>query len=171
LTGPRDSQRGRVYAWENRIIAPRDSTLVAYGKAQAMVNAIWADMGLQFPPGVKPLPRQSSATLASATRLSIFLPEQIPSWCLLHELAHAMTSDVDGSSDGHGPIFMGVYLKLISRYLRLDPDRLLESAAVAGIAVTSDANPIFVDAVCRPGNAHGQTSSGRIQTAYEKQQV
>jgi len=145
LTGPRDTQRGRVYAWENRIIAPHDSTFVAYGRAQAMVDSIWADMGLQFPPGVEPLPSQSSATLASATRLSIFLPAQIPSWCLLHELAHAMTSDVDGSSEGHGPIFMGVYLKLIARYLRLDPDRLLESAAVEGILVASDANPTFVD--------------------------
>jgi len=110
-----------------------------------MVDAIWADMGLQFPPGVEPLPNQSSATLASATRLSIFLPAQIPSWCLLHELAHAMTSDVDGSFEGHGPIFMGVYLKLIARYLRLDPDRLLESAAAEGIVVASDANPTFVD--------------------------
>jgi len=171
LSGPRDSQRGRVYAWENRTIAPHDSTLVPYGRAQAMVDAIWADMRLQFPPGVEKLPSQSSATLASATRLSIFLPAQIPSWRLLHEIAHAMTSDIDGSSDGHGPIFMGVYLKLIARYLRLDPDRLLESAAVAGIAVTSDANPIFVDAVFRPGNERGQTSSGRIQTASEKQKI
>jgi hypothetical protein len=117
-----------------------------------MVDAIWADMGLQFPPEVEPLPSQSSATLASATRLAVYLPTQIPSWCLLHELAHAMTSDVDGSSDGHGPIFMGVYLKLIARYLRLDPDRLLESAAMEGIAVTSNASPTFIDEVCRPRN-------------------
>jgi hypothetical protein len=127
-----------------------------------MVDAIWTDMGLQFPPCVEKLPGQASATLASATRLSIFLPAQIPSWCLLHELAHAMTSDVDGSSDGHGPIFMGVYLKLIARYLRLDPDRILESAAVDGIAIASDASPTFVDAVCQPGNNTAQTSSGRI---------
>ena len=127
-----------------------------------MVEAIWADMGLQFPPEVEKLPSQSSATLASATRLSIFLPAQIPSWCLLHELGHAMTSDVDGSSDGHGPIFMGVYLKLIARYLRLDPDRLLESAAVDGIVVKSDAYPIFIDALCRQRNVPVQTRSGRI---------
>ncbi len=168
MTGRRDIQRGRVYAWENRIIAPHDSTFVAYGRAQAMVDSIWADMGLQFPPGVEPLPSQSSATLASATRLSIFLPAQIPSWCLLHELAHAMTSDVDGSSEGHGPIFMGVYLKLIARYFRLDPDRLLESAAVDGIVVTSDASPIFIDAVCRNRNVPGQTRSGRIERVSEK---
>jgi len=34
-------------------------------------------------------------------------------WCLLHELAHAMTSHVDGRSDGHGPLFMGVYVNLL----------------------------------------------------------
>jgi hypothetical protein len=127
-----------------------------------MVDAIWTDMGLQFPPCVEPTPGQASATLASATRLSIFLPAQIPSWCLLHELAHAMTSDVDGSSDGHGPIFMGVYLKLIARYLRLDPDRILESAAVDGIAVASDASPIFVDEVCQPRKNRAQTLSSGI---------
>jgi len=171
LTGPRDSQRGRVYAWENRIIAPHDSTFVAYGRAQAMVDAIWADTGLRFPPGVEPLPSQSSATLASATRLSIFLPVQIPSWCLLHELAHAMTSDVDGNSDGHGPIFMGVYLKLIARYLRLDPDRLLESAADDGIAVARDASPIFVDAERPAGNSLAQPPAGRNQRAFEMKEV
>ncbi len=170
MSGPRDSQRGRVYAWENRIIAPHDITLVTYGRAQAMVDAIWADMGLQFPPGVEKLPSQSSATLASATRLSIFLPAQIPSWCLLHEIAHAMTSDIDGSSDGHGPIFMGVYLKLLSRYLRLDPDRLLESAADDGIAVARDASPIFVDAERPAGNAHAQTPVGPIKRAFEMKQ-
>jgi hypothetical protein len=135
-----------------------------------MVEAIWADMGLQFPPEVEKLPSQSSATLASATRLSIFLPAQISSWCLLHELAHAMTSDVDGSSDGHGPIFMGVYLKLLSRYLRLDPDRLLESAADDGIAVARNASPIFVDAERPAGNAHAQTPVGPIKRAFEMKQ-
>ena len=171
MSGLRDSQRGRVYAWENRIIAPCDSTFVDYARAQSMVDAIWTETGLKYPPAVEQLPSQSSATLASATRLSIFLPAQIPSWCLLHELAHAMTSDVDGSSDGHGPIFMGVYLKLLSRYLRLDPDRLLESAADDGIAVARDATPIFVDAERPAGNAHAQTPAGPIQRACEMNQV
>ncbi len=57
-----------------------------------------------------------------------------------------MTSDVDGSSDGHGPIFMGVYLKLISRYLRIAQDFLLDSAIIDKIEVVPDASPSFVDA-------------------------
>jgi hypothetical protein len=110
-----------------------------------MVDAIWSDMGLRYPPAVAPLPKQATATIASANRLSILLPAQTPSWCLLHELAHAMTSTAEGASDGHGARFMGVYLRLLARYLRLDPATLIRSAQAAGIAVTADASAVFVD--------------------------
>jgi hypothetical protein len=76
-----------------------------------MVDAIWAEMGLLYPPKVEPLPKQAKATVATATRLCIRLPDRLPSWCLLHEIAHAMTTTVDGQSDGHGAAFMGVYLR------------------------------------------------------------
>jgi hypothetical protein len=107
----RDSQRSRVYAWENRIIAPQDPSFVSFPAAQGMVDAIWAEMGLLYPPKVEPLPKQAKATVATATRLCIRLPDRLPSWCLLHEIAHAMTTTVDGQSDGHGAAFMGVYLR------------------------------------------------------------
>ena len=48
----RDCQRGRVYAWEKRVIAPRDRSLVPFASAQGMVDAIWAEQGLRFPPKV-----------------------------------------------------------------------------------------------------------------------
>ncbi len=102
-------------------------------------------MGLRYPPAVEPLPSQATATLARANRLRVLLPPRAPSWCLLHELAHAMTSTADGRSDGHGPAFMGVYVRLLARYLRLDPAGLIRSAAEAGIAVAADARPVFVD--------------------------
>ena len=54
------------------MIAPRAPGVVSFGEAQGMVNAIWAEMGLKYPPGVKPLPKQARATVASATRLEIF---------------------------------------------------------------------------------------------------
>jgi hypothetical protein len=44
LTGKGDRQRGRVYAWENRIVAPRGRTCVPYIAAQTMVDAIWSDI-------------------------------------------------------------------------------------------------------------------------------
>jgi hypothetical protein len=126
-------------------VAPCDPTILLFPDAQAMVDAIWSDMGLRYPPAVAPLPRQASATIASANRLSIMLGDQTPSWCVLHELAHAMTSHADGRSDGHGPIFMGVYVRLIERYLRLDPQVLMDSLQDAGIEIARNAQPVFVD--------------------------
>lgn len=110
-----------------------------------MVDAIWADLGLRYPPEVQRLPAQATATVASATRLSLQLREHTPSWCLLHELAHAMSATHDGQSDGHGPIFMGLYVQLLVRYLRLDQAALLQSLQHAGISVCPSARPIFLD--------------------------
>jgi hypothetical protein len=67
------------------------------------------------------------------------------SWCLLHELAHAMTSHADGRSDGHGPLFAGIYVQLLSRYLRLDRQMLINSLRDTKIEIHCDARPVFVD--------------------------
>ncbi len=146
MSDKRDFQRSRVYAWENRFIAPRDKSFVSFAAAQGMVNAIWSEMGLEYPPKVEPLPTQAKATVASATRLSIFLPERIPSWCLLHEIAHAMTSTMDGQSDGHGASFMGVYVRLLGQYLRLGPAELVCSLQSEDVCVATEASPMFLSA-------------------------
>ncbi len=110
-----------------------------------MVDAIWADQGLRHPPAVTPLPRQARRRLADASRLAIRLPAHTPAWCLLHELAHAMTSTHDGASDQHGPAFTAIYATLLNRYLRLDLGWLHASLAAAGIAVAPGARPTFLD--------------------------
>jgi hypothetical protein len=143
LTGTRDYQRSKVYAWENRVIAPCAPGVVSFAEAQGMVGAIWAEMGLKYPPAVEPLPRQASKTVASATRLSIFLSGRTPAWCVLHEIAHAMTSTVEEHSDGHGRLFMGLYLQLIVRYLRVDKSALMRSLDEEGIKVALQAQPVF----------------------------
>jgi hypothetical protein len=145
MTCGRDAQRGRVYVWEERFVAPRDPSSIPFTRLQGVVDAIWAEMGLRFPPKVERLPRQARSTVADATRLSIRLPEACPSWCLLHELAHAMTSTHDGQTDGHGPVFMGLYVQLLVRYLRVSVDTLVESLAADGIGVKVSATPVFVD--------------------------
>ena len=126
-------------------MAPRDPTTLPFSAAQAMVDAIWSDMGLRYPPAVAPLSRQARSTIARADRLSVLLSDQTPSWCLLHELAHAMTSHADGRSDGHGPLFMGIYVQLLARYLRLDRQMLIDSLRDAGIEIACDAQPVFLD--------------------------
>ena len=98
----RDRQRSKVYAWEERFVGTRDPTSFAFAQAQGMVDAIWAEFGLRFPPKVERLPRQARSTMADATRLPIRLPKSSPSSWLLHELAHALTSTADGQSDGPG---------------------------------------------------------------------
>jgi len=55
---------------------------------------------------------------------TIFMSTGIPSWCLLHEIAHAMTSNAEGISYGHRPISISVDLKLIPRHLRVDSEEL-----------------------------------------------
>jgi hypothetical protein len=91
---------------------PHDPSLIAFVQSHGMVEVIWADMGLRFPPRVERLPRQARCTLADASRLSIRLADRTPSWCLLHELAHAMSSTHDERSDGHGAKFMRLYTQL-----------------------------------------------------------
>lgn len=142
----RDAQRSRVYAWEDRVVAPRDSSTVPFAAAQGMIDAIWTEQGLRYPPRAEGLPPQARRCLGDATRLAIRLPPVFSSWVLLHELAHAMSSTHDGDSDGHGAVFMGLYARLLARYLRLPETELLASLRAAGIVVDPGAKPLFLDA-------------------------
>ncbi len=126
-------------------MAPFAPRRVAFGAAQGMVDAIWADLGLKFPPLVERLPRQARRTVARANRLALYLPEKTPEWCLLHELAHALSTSADGVSDGHGPVFVGLYVQLLVRYVRLEEVKLLRSLGEAGIEVRRDARAVFLD--------------------------
>src|SRR3954470_21296662 len=145
MTADLDRQRTKVFTWEERFIAPRDPSSIAFAQAQGMVDAIWAEVGLHYPPKVETLPRQSRSTVADANRLTIRLADVSPSWWLLHELAHAMTTTYDGQSDGHGPKFMGLYAQLLTRCLRVPTDALLTSLHAVGIAIDMQAVPVFVD--------------------------
>ena len=139
-----DAAARRLYAWEDRVVAPRDASLVPFGQLQGLVDHVWAAEGLRFPPRVRPLPRQARRTLARATRLAIEAPAELPSWVLLHELAHAMTSTAEGGSAGHGPAFVGLYLRLLARHARLPLAELAASLQAAGIGFDPAARPVFL---------------------------
>jgi hypothetical protein len=139
-----DAAARRLYAWEDRVVAPRDTGAVPFAQLQALVDHVWAAEGLRFPPRVRPLPRQARRTVARATRLAIEAPPQLPTWVLLHELAHAMTSTAEGASAGHGPIFVGMYLGLLVRHARLPAEELAASLHAAGIAFDLAARPVFL---------------------------
>jgi hypothetical protein len=73
---------------------------------------------MEYPPQICPLPKQNKVCLADAMRMKIRVDEfGCPTWVLLHELAHSMTSDFDGRSHSHGKRFVEAYLNLICRYL------------------------------------------------------
>ena len=135
----------KLYAWEDAVVAPRDRSLVPFARLQALVDHVWAAEGLRWPPRVRPLPRQARATVARGSRLAIEAPAALPSWVLLHELAHAMTSTAEGFHHGHGPAFVGVYLRLLGRHAGMDVAWLAASLAEAGIGCDAAARPAFLD--------------------------
>lgn len=135
----------RIYAWENRVVAPLDRSEVPFAQMQALVDHVWAEEGLRWPPRMRQR-RATRATLATGSRLAIEAPATLPSWILLHEIAHAMTSTAEGQGAGHGPDFVGVYVRLLVRYCRLDQAMLAETLAAAGIRWNAEAKPSFLDA-------------------------
>jgi hypothetical protein len=128
-----DPQAWKLYAWEDAVVAPRDRSRVPFTRLQALVDHVWAESGRRWPPRVRPLPRQARRTVARATRTAIEAPPELPSWVLLHEVAHALTCDVDGNGLGHGPDFVAAYLDLLVRHARLDRAMLETTLAEAGI--------------------------------------
>jgi hypothetical protein len=132
----RDPDARRLYAWEDAVIAPRDRSLVPFDRLQALVDHVWQGEGRRWPPRVRPLPKQARRTVARATRTAIEAPAELPSWVLLHEVAHALTADVDGVHAGHGPDFVAAYLRLLERHARLDRAMLEASLRQAGIGWT-----------------------------------
>jgi hypothetical protein len=56
-----------------------------------------------------------------------------------------MSMTHDGRSEGHGPVFIGLYVRLLVRYLRLDEASLLASLQEARISIARDVRPVFLD--------------------------
>jgi hypothetical protein len=139
----RDRQRSAVYSWETANIAPHDRTIVPFAQIKVIVDHVWKDMGLEYPPLVEPLPKQDKSS-GDASREVVRFRETTYTWIILHELAHSMTSIADGPSNKHGALFMGIYLRMAARYLGLDHAVLVKSARDYGLRVTEDAVPVFL---------------------------
>lgn len=141
-----DSQRLRVYEWENVYVAPHDKTVVPFNHIQNIVDWVWDQEGLLYPPRVEPLPKQNTRNLGDATRTKVRFQTKasIYTWVILHELAHSMTSTVEEDNNGHGSLYMGVYIQLLSRYLKLSYGQLADSAKANGLHIRLDARPVFI---------------------------
>jgi hypothetical protein len=141
----KDPQRSRVYAWEEAVVAPRDPSAILYEQAQMLVDGVWLAERLLYPPQVAPLPRQARRTWATGSRTTIRLSQDqpTPTYVILHEVAHALSSTVDGDSEAHGPDYVGLYMGLLDRRLRIPMPLLMFTAAQHGLAFNLAAKPRF----------------------------
>ena len=145
----RDLQRSRVYAWEDAVVAPRDRSAIPFEQAQMLVTGVWLAEQLLYPPRVEPMPRQARRTWATGSRTTIRLPQDrpTPTYVILHEVAHALSSTVDGDTDAHGPDFVGLYMGLLDRRLSIPTPLLMFTAAQHGVTFNLAAKPRFME--CR----------------------
>jgi hypothetical protein len=148
----RDSQRSKVYAWEQVHVAPHDQRVVPFDWIKSIVDYVWEKEGLKHPPLVEPMPVQKHA-LGDASRTTVRFVKETRTWIILHELAHSMSSTVEnveinqrfeGKTNVHGAIFMGIYIQLLTRYLNLNFGSLVSSAEAMGLRVDPLARPVFL---------------------------
>ena len=144
MTQVRDYQRSACYRWEHEVVEPRGGAWVEFDDIQNLVNYIWNKEGLRYPPRVEPLNALNSAT-ATGGRLEVHFRERVQTWVVLHELAHSMTSTFEGQSVGHRRPWLGIYMRLIERYLGIPMLVLTSTATRAGLDFDITAAPVFLD--------------------------
>lgn len=143
-----DYQQKRVYAWEREAIAPHDKGNIPFDQVQSIIDYIWTNEGWKYPPKVKLLSgHEKRGAWARGNRHGIWIrPTGLPTWVLLHELSHALTSsEVEGFCGRHGKTFVGVYLRLVSKYLNLSLPLLMAQAKLYNVRFDITAQPIFLD--------------------------
>ncbi len=127
----RDSQKQRVYDWENNL--PQGEH-VAFADIPAYVNRVWKEEGLNWPPLVETLAPQDKKHDGTANRgVLSFRKNGVKELTVLHEIAHAMTMTIDDCSDSHGPAYVGVYMKLLANHLCIPLPLLLYTATKWGV--------------------------------------
>lgn len=133
---PRDTQRSRVYAWENTIKGYRaNPDFKTLDECQSFLAPIWrAERGryglakMVCPAIERPAWGQRRAIAHADHRITL------PLWArhatiILHEAAHRLTP----ADPGHGPRFVGVMIGLLARHLGYDANELMASADAAGV--------------------------------------
>lgn len=56
-----------------------------------------------------------------------------------------MSGHEEGYLDWHGPIFVGNYIRLLEKYMRIPRLHLIASATAAGLDFDLNAKPVFID--------------------------
>lgn len=112
---PRDTQRARVYAWENRFV--RRAPEMTLAECQALIDSVAKVYAL----------RAIEATDGRARRNACWAPGarqiKLPRWArtratVLHECAHTLITDLHGvrACAWHGREFVAALIQLQARY-------------------------------------------------------
>lgn len=122
----RDFQRSKLYKWERAVVAPRTNKIVKFDDAQTFIDGVWMSLGLIGAPRVELMSLRNKKADAAADRVNIYLKGDTPAWIVIHEIAHSLNRQktrgswiYDGAEDcdGHGPKFVGEYIRLLDRVL------------------------------------------------------
>ena len=134
----RDYQQRKVYRWEDSVVASRlrDDT-ITFEDAQTFINGVWLSMGLMHPPLIDKMAAQATKVFACANREFVKIREQTPKWIIIHELAHSMAAE----GEGHGPDFVGIYIKLLQKVLGFPVPVAMYTLKEAGIDFNLGAKP------------------------------
>jgi hypothetical protein len=138
----RDYQLSRVYLWEIPFSSPEPLGGVA--DAQARIDTIWRELGLEKPPPVSVSPRLELHSYFSPRR-GIVLAEGwgLTVGVLLHEAAHAVRWAMRGAAREapHGPEFMATLMAVLERFGGEDAAAMSSRASELGVDVGE--TPLF----------------------------
>lgn len=146
----KDYQRSKVYDWEDMNIRPYDKSRVAFQDIQGIVDYVWSEEGLLYPPQIKPLPKNVKRFCGRANRTTIQFHENqtTPTCVILHELAHSLTSNHYGErevSDLHGSKFVGMLIYLLEKYMNFSSCVLMYTARQCKVDYEWTTQAVFVD--------------------------
>ncbi len=121
VSNVRDFQRSRVYRWEREVLPNICTPSMTLDDSRELVHTIWD----AYAPDEVPSPQVSlgkSKRRSSGCRERIRLhPNHLNPIVTIHETAHALLGAA-GSRDGHGPLFVRLYLELLERYAGETPE-------------------------------------------------
>lgn len=141
----RDYQKSKVYAWEWDTFRSKDTSKIPHANAQGLIDYIWTQEGLLYPPRVEVLDKRTTRWAGKANRRNIWLPEYTTNSVIIHELSHSMTCNVDDVSDGHGKQYVGVYMKMLDKYMKVPMPMLMYTAQKHGVQYDITTKPWCVD--------------------------
>ncbi|MBY3432582.1 hypothetical protein HFN89_00145 [Rhizobium laguerreae] len=134
---PYDNQREALYMWEHSF--PSDYRPFSdVSEAQELAARICADLGIT-PPNVE-LGRATLITRSYYKAGHVVLNRSmLDNHTLIHEVAHHVVTRLRLPKEGgHGPVFAGTLLALMTEYMGADRETAIDNARERGIVVNLD---------------------------------